>query len=176
VIDYAIGEFGRQSARSASDMNGDLAGLRRRKEQLEREIQRFTDAIARGGALDALVQQLAMRERELKLIKSRLLSSGAGSIEGRLREIRAFVERGLGNLRALLNRDAALTKQELHRHSSEIRMMPAEGNREWHYVAEGSWNILGSGPNAPVIELAHSDGCGGPQRSEHAPPDNSIST
>jgi site-specific DNA recombinase len=39
---------------------------------------------------------------------------------------------------------------------------------EWHYVAEGTWNLLGTGPNAPVLGLAHSDGCGGLQCTEPA--------
>jgi transposase len=54
-----------------------------------------------------------------------------------------------------------LAKAELHCHLSEIRMMPTKDRGEWHYVAEGSWNLLGTGPNAPAFGLAHSDGCGG---------------
>jgi hypothetical protein len=166
VISYAIEEFGRQLRAALSDMSGDLVSLRRRKNQLESEIQRFADAIARGGTLDALVEQIAARERELKSITNRLLSSSAESINGGLHDIRAFAEQGLRDLRLLLNRDARLAKAELHRHLSEIRMIPTEGRQDWHYVADGTWDILGTGPNVPVIELAHSDGCGGPQPSE----------
>jgi hypothetical protein len=161
VIDYAIGEFGRQLRTALSSVSNDLAGLRRRKEQLESEIQRFADAIARGGPLDALVQQIATREREMKAITNRLLSASAASIEGQLREIRQFVEKGISDLHTLLNRDKALAKTELQQHLSEIRMTPAEDRKEWHYVAEGTWDLLGTGPNAPVLGLAHSDGCGG---------------
>ena len=107
------------------------------------------------------VQEIAIREVELKGITNRLLSASATSIDGRLCEIRQFVEKGISDLRVLLNRDAGLAKRELHSHLSEIRMMPAEGREEWHYVAEGTWNLLGTGPNAPVLVLAHSDGCGG---------------
>ena len=60
-----------------------------------------------------------------------------------------------------LNRDPALAKMELHYHLGEIRMTPHERREEWHYVAEETWNLLGTGPNAPVLGLAHSDGCGG---------------
>jgi hypothetical protein len=42
-------------------------------------------------------------------------------------------------------------------------MTTTEYREEWHYVAEGNWNLLGTGPNTPVLELAHSDGCGGLQ-------------
>jgi hypothetical protein len=44
--------------------------------------------------LDSLVQQIATPERELKAITNRLLSSSAESIDGRLSEMRAFVEVG----------------------------------------------------------------------------------
>jgi site-specific DNA recombinase len=161
VIDYAVSEFGRQLRTALATVSDDLSAMCRRKELLEREIQRFAAAIAHGGPLDCLVQEIATREVELKGITTRLLSASATSIDGRLREIRQFVEKGISNLRGLLNRDAALAKSELHSHLSEIRMTPVEKREEWHYVAEGTWNLLGTGPNAPVVGLAHSNGCGG---------------
>jgi len=161
VIDYAIAEFGRQLRVALSSVSADVASLRRRREQLEAEIGRFNQAVARGGPLDSLVQEIAKREMELKSITNRLLSMNANSIDSRLEEIRQFVVAGISDLRSLLNRDAALAKAELHSHLSEIRMTPTEGKRDWYYVAEGAWNLLGSGPNAPVLGLAHSDGCGG---------------
>jgi hypothetical protein len=39
------------------------------------------------------------------------------------------------------------------RHLSEIRMTPMDEGKEWHYVAEGTWNLLGTGPNAPVPQI-----------------------
>jgi hypothetical protein len=161
VIDYAVSAFGRELQTALATLSDDLAAMRRRKEVLEKEIQRFAAAIAHGGPLDSLVQELATREAELKGITVRLLSSSATSIDGRLREIRQFVEKAISDLRGLLNQDAALAKRELHNHLSEIRRTPTEDRKEWHYVAEGNWNLLGTGPNAPVFVLAHSDGCGG---------------
>lgn len=73
-----------------------------------------------------------------------------------------MIENGIGDLRTLLNRDRVLAKAKLRNNLTEIRMSPVEGRKEWHYVAEGNWNLVGTGPNAPVFELAHSDGCGGP--------------
>jgi site-specific DNA recombinase len=161
VIDYAVSAFGRQLRSALATLSEDLTAMRRRKELLEKEIQRFAAAIAHGGPLDSLAREIAAREVELKGITNRLLSASATSIDGRLREIRQFVEKGIADLCGLLNSDAALAKSELHSHLSEIRMTPAEKREEWHYVAEGSWNLLGTGPNAPVLGLAHSDGCGG---------------
>jgi site-specific DNA recombinase len=161
VIDYAISEFGRQLRAALSTMSNELASMRRRKQQLEEEIGRFTDAIGKGGPLDSLVQEVAKRESELKAITNRLLSSTATSIDGRLREIREFVATRVADLRTLLGRDVVLAKSELRNHLGEIRMTPAEDKKNWHYIAEGSWNLLGTGPSAPVLGLAHSDGCGG---------------
>ena len=121
VIDYTVAEFGRQLRAALSSMSNDLAALRRRKEQLEGEIQRFADAIARGGPLDALVQQIAAREKEMKAITNRLLSASSDSIEGQLRELRQFVEKGISDLRSQLNRDTALTCISLHLRSGQSR-------------------------------------------------------
>ncbi len=161
VIDYTVAEFGRQLRAALSSMSNDLAVLRRRKEQLEGEIERFAEAIARGGPLDAPVQQIAVREKELKAITNRLLSASSASLEGQLRELRQFVEKGISDLRSQLNRDTALAKAELQKHLREVRMAPTKDGEDCHYVAEGNWDLLGTGPNAPVLGLAHSDGCGG---------------
>jgi hypothetical protein len=168
VIDYAVSEFGRQLHAALSNVATDLVLVRRRKEQLEREIDRFTDAIAQGGPLESLVQQVAVREAELKALTDKLLAASPNSIEGQVRAIRKFVETRISDLRTLLQRDPALAKSELQSHLSEIRMTPTPEGDDWHYVAEGTWNLLGAGPNAPGLALAHSDGCGGPQCTEGA--------
>jgi site-specific DNA recombinase len=161
VIDFAIAEFGRQLRTALASMSSEVVGLRRRKEQLGTEIRRLTEAIAQGGPLDSLLSELASRESELKAITIRLLSANASSIDNRLQEICQFVTSQVTNLRRLLSCDTALAKSDLQSHIAEIRMMPMEDGREWYYVAEGNWNLLGTGPSAPVLGLAHSDGCGG---------------
>src|ERR1700730_15519397 len=95
-------------------MSGDLTTIRRRKEVLESEIQRFVDAIAHGGHLDSLVREIATREVEPKGITNRLVSASATSMEGRLREIRRFVEKGISDLSSLLNRFPPLHNASLH--------------------------------------------------------------
>ena len=75
VIDYAVSEFRRQLRTTVSGISDDITGLRKRKEELEREIKRFSEAIACGGPLDSLVHQIAIREGELKTITNKLLSA-----------------------------------------------------------------------------------------------------
>ena len=87
------------------------------------------------------MQEIATREVELKGITNHLLPARTTSIDDRLRDIRQFVEKGISDLRGLLNRDAALAKTELRSHLSEMGMTPAERREEWHYVAEGTGEI-----------------------------------
>ena len=74
------------------------------------------------------------------------LNSPLDRMDAHLDEIRRFVEKGIANLRGLLNRDPALAKSELQKHLSEIRMIPTEDPLDWHYVAEGTWNLLANDP------------------------------
>ena len=100
---FVVEEFGDQPLASLESLSGDIAQWRSRKEKWEREIRNFTDAIAEGGNSNSMVEAIAVREREIGAITERLLSSTASSIEGRIAEIRSFVERETQNLSALLN-------------------------------------------------------------------------
>jgi hypothetical protein len=66
-------------------------------------------------------------------------------------EIRNFITRRLGDLRTLLARKPVEARTELLNHVSEIKMIPQSGDGKPHYVAEGSWHLLG-------IESDSSDG------------------
>jgi hypothetical protein len=104
-----------------------------------------------------MVDAIAVREREIGAITDRLLSSTAASIEGRIAEIRSFVERETQNLSALLNENSPLVKQELHKHLSSITMHPVGDGGEWHYEAQVSWSLLGTDKNAPQEEQGAQD-------------------
>src|ERR1039458_8973926 len=105
----------------------------------------------------SMVEAIAVREQEIGAINDRLLSSSAESIEGRITEIRSFVAREIQNLSDLLNANSPLIKPELHRHLSTITMHPVGNGYEWHYEAEGSWNLLGTDKNTPQEEQAAQD-------------------
>jgi hypothetical protein len=63
---------------------------------------------------------------------------------GRSGEVKELVEKGISNLRTLLNENVTLAKSELHRHLGEIRMIPANDGKNWNYDVEGTWDLLGS--------------------------------
>ena len=56
-----------REARSAgfTDVTQDMAGLRARKESLEAEVRRISDAIAALGHIDSLLRAIGERENEL---------------------------------------------------------------------------------------------------------------
>ena len=143
-IENAIEEFGRQLRASLDEMSGELVKMRQRKEVLEREIRKFTQAIALAEGVPSkhLVQEIALREKEITAITDRLLSSSSDSIEGHITKLRELVEEGAANFREVLKEHGMAAKAELHRHVKEIRMFPARNGEGWHYEAEGSWNLL----------------------------------
>jgi hypothetical protein len=81
------------------------------------------------------------REREIAEITGKLLSAQPNSVEGRLRDIRAYVLSEVGNLREVLNSDVSSVRAKLAKHIEKITLTPAEE----HCVASGSWNFLGRG-------------------------------
>jgi site-specific DNA recombinase len=147
VIEYAVSEFGRQLHVALESLDGEIGQMRKRKEELDRRIRNIVAAIEEHGHSPALLQQLAQNQREVDAITGRLLSATPGLIEERLAEIRAFVETGISDLRGLLSRDVMLAKAEMRKHLDEVRMIPTSGQKAWHYVAEGSWNLLGTNSN-----------------------------
>lgn len=58
----------------------------------------------------------------------------------------------MGDLRTLLAGEPAEARKELLKHVSEIRMIPQSEDRKPHYVAEGSWHLLGNEKDASSFE------------------------
>lgn len=56
-------------------------------------IRNFTKAIAESGHSKNILDEIALREREIGAITGRRLSSSAESIEGQIAKIRLFAER-----------------------------------------------------------------------------------
>ncbi len=147
VVDYSVKEFGRQLKASLANLSGDLARMRERKEQLEKEVHRLTTAVAEGGHSKFLLKAFADREQELREITERLLSTGQGSIDVQVSEILRSLTERLSNLRKVLYGDVALARAELAKHFTAIRMTPHQSEQGRFYVAEGEWNLLGGYPH-----------------------------
>ena len=145
AVNLAIAEFGRQLGASLSSISSELVQMRQRKEKLDGEIQKFMSAIAEHGHSKSMLEQVSIREKEVAFITDRLLASTPDSMQSRIEEVKLLVERGISDLRNLLNENPSLAKAELHRHLGEIRMIPANDGKNWNYDAEGEWDLLGTG-------------------------------
>ena len=85
------------------------------------------------------------------VITDRLLSAAPDSIQTKIDEMATFVGEGIERLCEALNENSPLAKQELHSHLNAIRMFPTEDGEGWYYIAEGTWDLLGTDPYAPIF-------------------------
>lgn len=90
AVAYAVEEQLRSDLASLSD---DIAKIRLQKEKLEGEIRNLTKVISECGHSKFILDEIAVREREIGASTDRLLSSTPASIEGKIAEIRSCVER-----------------------------------------------------------------------------------
>jgi site-specific DNA recombinase len=146
AVDYAVEEFGRQLRTALDAISGNLAGIRKRKAELEVETARLAEAIAQTGPTPALVSAIGARDKELREITDRLLAENGGSVEAQLEDVRRFVAERILDLRKLLAGDVVRAKVELAKHVREIFMQPREANGRGFYEATGQWDLLGEGP------------------------------
>jgi site-specific DNA recombinase len=149
IVDYALSEFQRQLAASLSELSGQFARMRRRRENIQHELRNLVDTAARCGHSVTLVDAINERERELSEITQRLFASEPDSVSSEVEQIRRFVSERLGSIRKLLAADVERAKLELAKHVTEIRMIPQVLGKKGHYVASGEWNLLG-GYSEPV--------------------------
>ena len=145
AVNYAIEEFGRQLKAALANLSGELAGMRKRKEELETKIHRIARKVAEGHDSPPMMAELTGLESELAGITDRLLSEDPGSVEAQVADIRQFITERLENLPELLAGDVPRARTELAKHVGEIRMVPRRHlDGEWYYRAVGQWNLLGA--------------------------------
>ena len=97
---------------------------KKRKGDLEIEIQRLAAGLASGIHSPAIVAEIGKREQEISEITDRLQSSKPESIRTRVKALRANVAGRLGDLRAVLTSDAISAKSYLTKHVEKIVMEP----------------------------------------------------
>ncbi len=145
AIEYVLDEFGAHVKDAFANLSNQLAQMRERKQKLEGELRRLAATAAETGPSAFLVEAIHEREQQLRDITDQLLAGGADSVDTNLSDIRSFIMQKMGDIRTLLAGDPAPARKELQKHVSEIRMIPQAGDGMPHYVAEGRWNLLGSG-------------------------------
>lgn len=148
AAEYALDEFDSHLKSAFSKLTNQMAHMRERKQKLEEELRRLTETAAETGPSSFLVAAIHVREQQLREITDQLLAGGADSVDAHLSEIRGFITKRLGDVRQLISGESAEARKELAKHVSEIRMFPQDGgedgNGKPHYVAEGTWRLVGS--------------------------------
>ena len=72
-----------------------------------------------------------------------MLSAGRDTVDAEIADIRGFVTKSLMDLKGLLNQDVTAAKAWLSEHVDSITMTPAAEGKNRHYVASGTWDLLG---------------------------------
>jgi len=156
VIDYVLAKFEAELTNAVDSLSGELEQMRRRKQELEREIENLANFVAQGDCSPGLRAALVDREREIRDITGKILEARPDSLQTKLRNIRALVDSRMNHIRAMLNSEPARVRAEFAKHIEKITMTPSGE----HYVASGNWHLVGRGSI---------DGAGGPAWTERLP-------
>lgn len=141
VIEYTLAKFEDELLSAVDDLSGELDRMRRRKEELDREIVNLANFVASGDCSPGLRAGLVERELEIGEITAKLFDARPDSVHARLARIRSLVESRMKDLRRMLNSGIPLVRAELAKHIEKITMTP-DGE---HFVASGKWNLLDRG-------------------------------
>src|SRR5579885_737774 len=148
AVEYALEEFDSHLKNAFAKLTNQMGQMRERKQKLEGELKRLAATAAETGPSAFLVEAIHEREQQLREITDQLLAGGTESVDSHLADIRNFITERMTNLRALLAGDPGPARKELLNHVSGIRMFPQDGGENGtgkpHYVAEGTWHLVGS--------------------------------
>jgi hypothetical protein len=141
VIDYVLAKFEAELTNAVDSLSGELEQMRRRKQELEREIGNLANFVAQGDCSPGLRAALVDREREIGDITGKLFEVRPDSLQTKLQKIRALVESRMNDIPGMLNSDLARVRAEFAKHIEKITMEPSGE----HYVASGTWHLVGRG-------------------------------
>ncbi len=113
VIEFALEEFRSQLEAHSFSLAAQLGDMQARKLELEMEIRRLTDFVAKGsGDSEFLRAAIVEREREIRGLAGRLLDDGPGTLKAELENMRSFVRSSLDDIRGLLAEGRRLQPHE----------------------------------------------------------------
>lgn len=149
AMEYALLKFESELENHLATTTGSIDSHRRRKEQIDLELSRLSEAVAVQGASTALMSAIASREAELKAIEQILWGSGTGSVKAAINEVREFARERLGCIREVLKSEVTAARFELSKHIDQIVMRPVTNGDDRHYMAEGDWKLAGKYEGRP---------------------------
>jgi site-specific DNA recombinase len=141
AVDHVLAQVSKRVREAKRQVSAEVAGLNKRRDEIQRELVRLTDAVARTGGSTAVLDAIVAREEEREEINSRMAAAGKAGFEERVDGLRDFVTSRLSNIRDLLAADPARSRAELAKHATPIKMVPG---KDGVYTAEGKWDLFGS--------------------------------
>lgn len=141
AVEYVLDKFEDQLLKALDNLGDELGQMRRRKEELEREVANLADIVAKGDFSPALRAALVDREREIGDITAKLLESRPDSLRIKLHNIRSFVTTNMRQIREIVNSDIPGTRALFAQHIEKITLIP----NGQYYIASGTWDFMGRG-------------------------------
>jgi hypothetical protein len=80
VVDYAVAKMEEALSEQYASLDAELTRMRHRKQELDLELKRLTDSIARGQQSQSIMNAIGEREKELRAITDKLLEPAPGSL------------------------------------------------------------------------------------------------
>jgi cell division protein FtsB len=147
-------------SKQLSQLDSDLENTRRRKIELDAEIQNLTRAVADGMDSPSLRKAITEREAEISQLTAKTLGRGKDSVHSQVRNLRKFVQSAMGDLRRLLtsNGSASLVRMALAKHIGAITVGPDDAGS---IAYKGEFKLLGD-------ECVSWDGAEGQNRTGYA--------
>ena len=146
VVEYFLSKFEEELKRQVRATDNQAGQLERKKKTLERELQNLVKAVASGLDSPAIRIEIGDRESQLREINDQIIGSKPETVGANLRNIRAYVESSLRDVRKVFNSDPATAKATLARHMPRIVLKPAvRPNGQRFYQVESEWELLQGG-------------------------------
>jgi len=127
AVHYALNRFEEQLFKKLEHIDREMGLMKKRKTELEVEIQRLISGLASGIHSASVMDEIAKCEREVSEIVKGLRENALARMH---------------DVRAVLSYDVQTARAYLAKHIDKIVMEPAGRS----YVASGRWNLLGGIP------------------------------
>ena len=153
---YVLDNFESALLKTIGKMSVELDRMRKRKGELEVELDNLARAVAQGDFSPALRAPQVDREREIGEMTAKLLESQPGYLRVKLQGIRSTIACYMRDIHAIFNSDADQTRALFAKHIEKITLTPTGD----YYAASGTWSFMGR---------ARIDGAGGRNWTERLP-------
>ena len=145
IIEYTLTRFLEELQKRLVEIQRQAAGveeLRRERRQLQKQVQRLTDAIADAGHSPALLCRLGEVEARIAEIERHIEACKSMDVTTTREEVRDFVYNKLMQLRVLLDGDVTRAKAALSRHIRQLTLTPKQTPSGPIYEVSGGLNLL----------------------------------